>query len=586
MKAIDHYYGLLQYLQETRQPKQVTIEQLSSILHCSNRNTKLIIAKLQKLGWITWIPGRGRGHYSTISLEVDFAPLVLSEAKKYSSIDDSIAFIQQYQLQDDVQRNYIYSLFSDLRQGEETSKQINKDRLLFPSYRPLLLLDPYFVNRRSENHVMRHIYSSLVTYDENRKSHKPHLAHHWSHQHFTEWTFYLRKDVHFHNGQELTAADVCYSFERHRHPQSAYYWITRCIRSITILDRYTVRFTLKQQAPFFLHLVASLGGSIVPDGFMNQFVGSGPFQVQEQSNHKLTLVTFPSYFGIRPLLDEVTMYFFPALYDNQLQDSFTESVNFYHYPYSNQKTAELSQDTVIDKGSKLLTLNMNKNLTSDPCLRKAIFLALHPKKLINDLQGNRFTPASRMDSQLEGHHDTRSETDAASYYVKQSGYNGEVLTLYTYTGAGNELDGKWIQKTLAKIGIHCSLYVYPYEELQKLPLQDEADLLLGEQLADESLIYTYLSSLIGSHSLASYHLSKRVLQQIDSVFIEKQKEWECLQALEQIEEELSRSHHLIYLYRLQQFAIHEEHLENVQLNALGWVDYTKLWYNRLANTLK
>lgn len=578
MKVLDHYYVLTQYLKVTNQPVQITIEQISKVFHCSNRNTRMILTKLQTLGWITWNPGRGRGNYSTISVEVEFDSLVLEEAKKLSSVDESIAFIQRYQLADDAQRSYIYSLFSNLRLGEGTTNSEKKDRLLFPSYRPLVVLDPYDVNRRSENHVMRHIYSQLVTYDEDKESHEPHLAHHWSHKHFREWTFYLRKGVSFHNGKEMTASDVCYSFLRHQHSRSAYHWMSHWIRSISSLDRYTVKFTLTKPVPFFLHLVASLGGSIVPDGYMNQSIGTGPFQVQEQSDHKLTLSHFPGYFHLRPLLDEVTMYFFPSLYDNQQVNHFSESVNFLHYPYSSPRTNEFNQDTVIDRGSKLLTLNMHREWTRDPYLRKAIYLALDTKEMIRDLKGNRFRPASRMEAYLERPIAKDHITDAASDYLKQSRYNGETLALYSYAGAGNEMDGKWIQNKLEELGIRCSLHIYAYDELHELPLSQQSDLLLGEQLADESMIYTYLSSLMGSHSLASYHITDKVKNQMEMAFLETSNTHDCLKSLQHIEKELSQSHHLIYLYRLQQFAIHEDRLENIHLNALGWVDYTKLWY--------
>lgn len=53
-----------------------------------------------------------------------------------------------------------------------------------------------------------------------------------------------------------------------------------------------------------------------------------------------------------------------------------------------------------------------------------------------------------------------------------------------------------------------------------------------------------------------------------------------LYAFQQVENELISSDSIIFLYRLQQFAIYKEGLENISLNALGWVDYTKVWYNR------
>ena len=44
---------------------------------------------------------------------------------------------------------------------------------------------------------------------------EPHIAHTWelSADGLT-WTFYLRKDIHFHNETVLTSKDVQFSFER------------------------------------------------------------------------------------------------------------------------------------------------------------------------------------------------------------------------------------------------------------------------------------------------------------------------------------------------------------------------------------
>ncbi|MFD1906311.1 SgrR family transcriptional regulator [Paenibacillus rhizoplanae] len=50
-----------------QQPIPVTIEQLTGILHCTPRNVKFILRKLEEQQLIAWIPGRGRGNRSQMT---------------------------------------------------------------------------------------------------------------------------------------------------------------------------------------------------------------------------------------------------------------------------------------------------------------------------------------------------------------------------------------------------------------------------------------------------------------------------------------------------------------------------------------
>ncbi|SET64471.1 extracellular solute-binding protein, family 5 Middle [Salinibacillus kushneri] len=191
---------------------------------------------------------------------------------------------------------------------EETQRKTDDiDRLQFPSYRTLPVLDPALINRRTENHIMRHIFNQLVTYDEETNKHLPGLVHHWRHEcNYTKWIFYLRKDVYFHHGNEMTADDVCYSFQRHRYNGSVYHWITSLIKKVIPLNKYTVQFELETSTPYFLHLVASLGGSVVPNDQIKNFhflpIGTGPYQVRENNNEKLKLEAFKNYYHTRPFV--------------------------------------------------------------------------------------------------------------------------------------------------------------------------------------------------------------------------------------------------------------------------------------------
>ncbi len=45
---------------------EITVQNISETLFCTERNSKLIIKKLEELRWIVWFPGRGRGNRSKL----------------------------------------------------------------------------------------------------------------------------------------------------------------------------------------------------------------------------------------------------------------------------------------------------------------------------------------------------------------------------------------------------------------------------------------------------------------------------------------------------------------------------------------
>ncbi|SDZ58646.1 DNA-binding transcriptional regulator SgrR of sgrS sRNA, contains a MarR-type HTH domain and a solute-binding domain [Evansella caseinilytica] len=587
MKLLEHYDVLVRELGPSGQELPITVAEMAALLSCSQRNVKLIIRKLQERGWIQWKPGKGRGNRSTIVLNKNIDTLIIEEAKRRmtpASIDESMQLLKKYQVQPSVQREYIDWIFHSYlgKQREKTTDELS--RLHFPSYRPLPVLDPRDVCRRSENHIMRHIYNQLVTYDKETNTYLPQLAHQWEHNaDYTMWRFYLQKGVRFHHGREMAAEDVCYSFRRHRETPSAYRWIVEDWKKAVTVNTFTVDIHFTKPCPFLLSLAASLGGSIVPEEHHDRQqlpIGTGPFRVKENSKNKLLLEVFKDYFLRRPFLDEVIIYFFPKLYDNPAagSPSYEDQMNFYHYPYSGSRLEQLETYTKVDRGSKLLTLNRKSGiLADDAMLRKAIFHFLSPEKMIAELGGTRFSTASRLLAESERENAVRSKSIGRSC-LKNSSYAGEPLTLFSYAGAGNEADGKWIQKELKREGIDVVLTFFPYEELLRLPLSVKADMLLGEQLTDDNVWYTYMSALTGNHSLLAHHLPGETEAEIAAKSQAGENETDTAAALRKIEARLVQAHSFIHLYRIKQFAFYPSYVRGVQMNPLGWVDYTKLWY--------
>jgi peptide/nickel transport system substrate-binding protein len=92
------------------------------------------------------------------------------------------------------------------------------------------------------------------------------------------YEFVLRKNVRFHNGEVMTAADVKFSFERYRGASAAL--LKSKVARVEVVDPLRVRFVLKQAWPDFLPFYATpaTGAAwIVPKKYVEQ-VGEEGFK--------------------------------------------------------------------------------------------------------------------------------------------------------------------------------------------------------------------------------------------------------------------------------------------------------------------
>ena len=139
----------------------------------------------------------------------------------------------------------------------------------------------------------------------------PSLAGSWSaSEDALTYDFVLRKGVKFHNGEDVTAADVKFSFERYR--GASHKALHDRVAAVETPDPLHVRFRLKQPWPDFLtfYVGATGAGWIVPkkyvetvgeDGFKKAPVGAGPYKfVSFAPGQELVLEAFEGYWRKAP----------------------------------------------------------------------------------------------------------------------------------------------------------------------------------------------------------------------------------------------------------------------------------------------
>ena len=139
----------------------------------------------------------------------------------------------------------------------------------------------------------------------------PSLAESWTaSEDALTYEFVLRKGVKFHNGDDVTAEDVKFSFERYR--GAAHNVLKDRVAAVEIPDAQRVRFKLKQPWPDFLtfYVGATGAGWIVPkkyvervgdEGYRKAPVGAGPYKfVSFTPGQELTLEAFDQYWRKTP----------------------------------------------------------------------------------------------------------------------------------------------------------------------------------------------------------------------------------------------------------------------------------------------
>lgn len=181
-------------------------------------------------------------------------------------------------------------------------------------------LDPHKVTAASSFQIIAQVYNQLIDLNDDY-SPAPELAESWENPDDTTFIFHLRQGVKFHNGREMVAEDVKYSFERILNPDTASPWTSQLasIDSIETPDDYTVIIRLSEPYGAFMSTIASTWAAIVPQEAVEEFgdlqknmVGTGPFMLEEYvPDTRTVLKAFKDYWGGAPLLDGITYLIIP-----------------------------------------------------------------------------------------------------------------------------------------------------------------------------------------------------------------------------------------------------------------------------------
>ena len=236
--------------------------------------------------------------------------------------------------------------------------------------------DPHRTTLTHAMNVLANIYETLVRRDADLNLH-PGLAVSWRAVDATTWEFRLRQGVRFHNGEPFNAQAVKFSFDRMLDPRTR--WpgagALRLIKSVTVADDYTVRFTTERPWPLMPRFLGYYG-MIVPPGYLTQNgddalvrqpVGTGPYRfVRWVRDDRVELEANPAYWGGRPRIGRVIFRAIPSE-SSRLAELLTGSVHLINLvPPELFRPLQLSGRAKLVPGKSLSVFFVIYNLVNIP----------------------------------------------------------------------------------------------------------------------------------------------------------------------------------------------------------------------------
>lgn len=261
----------------------------------------------------------------------------------------------------------------------------------------------------------------------------------------TIYTFQLRKDVRFHNGDKMTADDVVYSYERYLATARRRQNLGRFIKAVTRQDEHVVRVELHRPFAGWLKLlgyeaaIVRKGSDVVNETATGENLyrgsraaGSGPFIPKSfQADVAAEFEANPDYFGVKPRTGSIKLLRIPDA-ATQLANLRAGSVDIIsNCPpkdfVSTSKMAGFKGASRPSAGVFYSPLNRNKPPFDNVHLRKAVSCGIDRKFICEDIYYGLVTPSALPAAPSEYWYDAALakeldyDPDRAKFHLRQAG---------------------------------------------------------------------------------------------------------------------------------------------------------------------
>ncbi|WP_057976030.1 ABC transporter substrate-binding protein [Caloramator mitchellensis] len=417
------------------------------------------------------------------------------------------------------------------------------------------------------------------------------------------WVFNLRRGAKFHNGREITADDVKYSFERLLSPklESPNAWFLGLVEGsdeyqkgratnvsgISVVDKYKIKIRLKSPYTGFLLNLAQSACAVIAreDAERGTITGCGPYYIDEANENKCVLNAFKDYFGGAPYVDRIVLKFKD---ENLVEEFLNGKYDFIYFEdkatLDKLKTSGYSNIIMQNMMSTTyggFNLNSNSALIRDKEIRQAINYAIDKNRIIDTLmkgmaqESRGPLPPGMLDNKyLSGY---SYNPQKAREILNRRNIKNETLIIQTRTGTGNntyELIAEMIKEDLEKIGIRCSIEKVLPQQYLKAETIAKCHIFISGWIADTGDPDNYLEPLFNPENFTDFtrYENSKVLELMKQAreVINPQKRIELYKEIQRI---IVEDAPWIFLYHPQSGLAIKDGIVGVRLSSLGKIKF-------------
>lgn len=181
------------------------------------------------------------------------------------------------------------------------------------------LWDPKYTNDNASLWAQHQIFANLIQNSADGTELNPSLAESWKmSEDATRYTFTLRQDAEFCNGEPITAEDVKFSFDRVMEDDSNVGWQFPADPQVEVIDDHTVQITISRPNVAFVSYLTLWGSHILSKDYAEEVgieemavnpLGSGAFCLERWDRGQVAVLTRnPGYWDPeKPHVDSVEM---------------------------------------------------------------------------------------------------------------------------------------------------------------------------------------------------------------------------------------------------------------------------------------
>ena len=457
-------------------------------------------------------------------------------------------------------------------------------------------LDPIDTNDYDTSTVLCEIYEGLLKYDDDMRV-IPSLAERWEVTDDVLYTFYLKRGVYFHNGEELKASDVKFSLERAIASEAMGYLFEKIEKeSLKIVDDYTISLSTKMPSPTLPMVLCHTAAYIVSEkatvkkgGERSTLtlkpVGTGPFKFGKLSKDELILSRFDAYHGALPYFKFIQF---------QINDSYHErieklqrgeadiicSVSVFELAECGENS-NVSVHSIPSFGMEYLGFNVKMAPLDDVRVRRAIAKGIDVD-LINQATSRGFyqtatapVPYNVPYSIAHKRAAEKRDVEGAKTLLLEAGYRDGLTLSFVIAQSYERMNiASKIKEQLWRIGINLEIEVVEWDAFVQRLDEGKAQMFLTGGTPDLPDCDSILRDAF--HSESSYETGNYTAfedEEVDELLdmaISTLDERKRSEAYEKVQKKIMEATPAIFIYYDQMNVAMQRHYEGVVMSPLGF----------------